>query len=301
MPRILSLLIICSLLSLSLIGCIQFQDRPLDPADSAFQIETRTLSSEGLREFIENTTGRETSWPFQAWDVDQLTLAGMYYHPDLTLARARVRLAMLEAWAAKESERLLQQAMTERLEQQLSAGEIMRQEVIRSHLALNQQQLNVSAARKRNAESRVMIAVAIGVPVDVLSEIDLDFTKLSTPPVLSATPIQNLKEIAFREVPEVLAALADYEAAQSALQIEIANQYPKIQANPGYAWNLGEHRWALGTILELPILHHNQGFIAEAEAARLLGIHRSQLYVKFKELGIAPEEGTPLPEERDHS
>jgi hypothetical protein len=258
-------------LSLSLIGCIQFQDRPLDPADSAFQIETRTLSGEGLREFIENTTGRETSWPLQAWDVDQLTLAGMYYHPDLTLARARVRLAMLEAWAAKESERLIQQ------------------------------QLNMSAVRKRVVESRVMMAVAIGVPVDALSEIDLDFTKLSTPPVLSATPIQILKEIALREVPEVLAALADYEAAQSALQLEIANQYPKIQANPGYAWNLGEHRWALGTILELPILHHNQGFIAEAEAARLLGIHRSQLYVKFKELGIAPEEGTPLPEERDHS
>ena len=89
MPRILSLLIICSLLSLSLIGCIQFQDRPLDPADSAFQIETRTLSSEGLREFIENTTGRETSWPFQARDVDQLTLAAMYYHPDMALARAQ--------------------------------------------------------------------------------------------------------------------------------------------------------------------------------------------------------------------
>ena len=122
----------------------------------------------------------------------------------------------------------------------------MRHEVIRSHLALNQQQLNVSAARKRNVESRVRIAVAIGVPVDALSEIDLVFTKLSTPPVLSAPPIQNLKEIALRERPEVLAALADYEAAQSALQLEIANQYPNIQADPGYAWNLGEHRWALG-------------------------------------------------------
>ncbi len=271
MSRILSLLIISSLLSLSLIGCIQFQDRPLKAAESAYQVEARTLSSEGLREFIENTTGRETSWPFQAWDVNQLTLAAMYYYPDMALARARVRLAMLEAWAAKESERLIQQ------------------------------QLNMSAVRKRVVESRVMMAVAIGVPVDALSEIDLDFTKLSTPPVLSATPIQNLKEIALRERPEVLAALADYASAQSALQLEIANQYPDIQANPGYAWNLGEHRWTLGAILELSILHHNQGLIAEAEAARLLGIHCSQLYVKLKELGIPMEEGTPLAEERDHS
>ena len=142
--------------------------------------------------------------------------------------------------------------MTKRLEQQLSAVEIMRLEVIRSHLALNQQQQTMSAVRK--------------------------------------------KEIALRERPDVLAALADCEAAQSAMQLEIANQYPDIQANPGHAWNLGEQRWTLGAILPVPVFHHNQGLIAEAEAARLLGIHRSQLYDKSKELGIAPEEGPPLPE-----
>jgi outer membrane protein TolC len=67
----------------------------------------------------------------------------------------------------------------------------------------------------------------------------------------------------------VLAALADYEAAQSALQLEIANQYPNIQVNPGYTWEVGEHRWLLGvTALQLPILNQNQGPIAEAEAKR---------------------------------
>lgn len=39
----------------------------------------------------------------------------------------------------------------------------------------------------------------------------------------------------------------------------------------------------------------------KAEAARLLGIHRQHLYVKLKELGIVPEEGTPLSEPREHS
>jgi outer membrane protein TolC len=67
----------------------------------------------------------------------------------------------------------------------------------------------------------------------------------------------------------VLAALADYSAAQSALQLETANQYPNIQVNPAYAWEMGEHRWSLGlTTLQLPILHQNQGPIAEAEAKR---------------------------------
>ena len=80
---------ICSPLSLPLTGCIQFQNRPLTAAESASRIEMRTLSSEGLREFNESATGRETRWPFQSWNVDQLTLAAMYYHPDLALAGAQ--------------------------------------------------------------------------------------------------------------------------------------------------------------------------------------------------------------------
>lgn len=114
-----------------------------------------------------------------------------------------------------------------------------------------------------------MLAAAIGVPAAALSEIELDFTKLSKPPALAGIPVSNLKETALRERPDVLAAMADYAAAQSALQLEIANQYPNIQANPAYAWEMGEHRWSLGvTTLSVPILRQNQGPIAEAEAKR---------------------------------
>jgi outer membrane protein TolC len=116
------------------------------------------------------------------------------------------------------------------------------------------------------------------VPVDVLSGIELDFKNLSKPPVLPPIPVQNLKEFALRERPDVLAALADYEAAQSTLQLEIANQYPNIQAIPGFAWNQGEYRWTLGADLQLPVFHHNQGPIAEAEAKR------HELAVRFEAL-----------------
>jgi len=123
-----------------------------------------------------------------------------------------------------------------------------------------------------------MLAAAIGVPVAALSGSEIDFTALSKPPELASIPIQNLKEIALRQRPDVLAALADYAAAQSALQLEVANQYPNIQANPGYAWEMGEHRWALGATMQLPILHQNQGPIAEAEAKR------RELAVRFEAL-----------------
>jgi outer membrane protein, heavy metal efflux system len=133
-------------------------------------------------------------------------------------------------------------------------------------------------SRSGGAESRVMLAAAIGVPVDALSGIEIDFTAISKPPELASIPVQSLKETALRQRPDVLAALADYAATQSALQLEIANQYPNIQANPGYAWEMGEHRWALGATMQLPVLHQNQGPIAEAEAKR------HELAVRFEAL-----------------
>ncbi|EGW22605.1 TolC family protein [Methylobacter tundripaludum] len=365
MQRLIHPTLLFTLLSLSLTGCARFEDRPLNPVDSAARIEARALSSVGLRDYIDSVLANKTGQPPKAWDIDRLTLAAIYYHPDLALARAqaetmdaaittagqrpnpnitlsptwvtniamvaapwiigssisipietagkrgfrldktqhltdaarlritdaawlvrgRLRLAMLEVYAAQEAERLLQQqlviqqAMTERLEQQLSIGEITRLEVMRSHLALNQMQLNVSAARKRNAESRVLLATAVGVPVDALAGIEFDFSKFVQPTDLRFIPVTKLRETALQKRPDVLAALADYAAAQSALQLEIANQYPNIQANPGYTFDLGANYWTLGaTALQLPILHQNQGPIAEAEAKR------RELAVRFEAL-----------------
>ncbi|MCA9498931.1 MAG: hypothetical protein MRJ67_03985 [Nitrospirales bacterium] len=227
-------------------GFIQFQEHPLKAAKSAFRIEMHALSSKKLREFIESATGRETEWLSKSWDIDRFTLAAIFHHPDLALARTQ---------------------------------------------AASAEAVSIAAARRPNPRitffpTWVSTAEARGHPWIVLSASKI-------PAIL----VQNLKEIALGEHPDVLAALANYEITQSALQLEIANQYPDIQANPGYAWNLGEHRWTLGEILPVPIFHHNQDLIAKTEAARLLGVHRSRLYVKLKELGIAPEEGTALPEE----
>lgn len=342
-------------ISLSLMGCAQFQDRPLKPSETIARIETRSLANANLKQFIEAVLGRETIRSTPKWNLDRLSLAAIYYHPDLALARAqadtadaaiktagqrlnptititptwirnlataavpwiaastinipietagkrgfridktehltdaahlrvvdaawlvrgRLRLALLEAYAATEAERLLnqqlgiQQSIVQRLEQQKSVGELSQLEVTRSHIALSQLRLNENAAQKRTAESRVLLATAIGIAVDGLNGIALDFTNLSTPPNLKTIPVAKLKEHALLSRPDVLAALADYSAAQSALQLEFANQYPNIQVNPAYAWEMGEHRWSLGlTTLQLPILHQNQGPIAEAEAKR---------------------------------
>ena len=65
------------------------------------------------------------------------------------------------------------------------------------------------------------------------------------------------------------ASLEDYEAAQSALQLQIANQYPNITLGPGYNYDYGLNKFMLGPgVDQLPILNQNQGPIAEALAAR---------------------------------
>ncbi len=194
---------------------------------------------------------------------------------------------MLEVYAAQEADRLsqqqfiLQQAMSERLQQQFTVGEITRAELIRSQLALNQQQINLSTSQKRSAESRVLLATAIGVPVAALTGLEFNFSPLVHPPDFNVIPIATLRETALQKRPDILATLADYAAAQSALQLEIANQYPNIQANPGYTWDIGSHYWTLAAAaLSVPIFHQNQGLIAEAEAKR------HELAVRFEALQL---------------
>jgi outer membrane protein TolC len=67
---------------------------------------------------------------------------------------------------------------------------------------------------------------------------------------------------------DLLAALAEYAASQSALQLEIAKQYPDVHLGPGYEYDQGAHKWGLSVGAELPVFNRNQGPIAEAEARR---------------------------------
>ncbi len=67
---------------------------------------------------------------------------------------------------------------------------------------------------------------------------------------------------------DLLAALATYAASQSALQGEIARQYPDLSFGPGYQLDQGEGKWSLALGVTLPVFHQNQGPIAAARARR---------------------------------
>jgi outer membrane protein, heavy metal efflux system len=67
---------------------------------------------------------------------------------------------------------------------------------------------------------------------------------------------------------DVLAALADYAAAEATLRLEIAKQYPDVHVGTGYQYDQGDNKWNIGISSELPLLNRNQGPIAEALTRR---------------------------------
>ena len=76
-----------------LCGCTHFQSQPLAPEKSAAQFRERRLDDDGLRAFISQNSGDAKNWPPARWDLNALTLAAFYFHPDLAVARAQWRVA----------------------------------------------------------------------------------------------------------------------------------------------------------------------------------------------------------------
>ncbi len=67
---------------------------------------------------------------------------------------------------------------------------------------------------------------------------------------------------------DIRRSLAQYTAAETDLQLEIAKQYPDIQIGPGYTYEEKNNFFTLGVSITLPLFNRNQGPIAEAEAKR---------------------------------
>lgn len=77
-----------------LTGCAHFEPKPLSPEKSAAQFDARRLDDPGLKKFLAQNLGHElTDWPLEKWDLNALTLAAFYFHPDLEVARAQWRVA----------------------------------------------------------------------------------------------------------------------------------------------------------------------------------------------------------------
>jgi cobalt-zinc-cadmium efflux system outer membrane protein len=191
--------------------------------------------------------------------------------------RSDVRGALLDFGMATRRAELLQkqfeaqQQMVKLLQGSFDAGESARPELTTAQIALNKIQLDLSDARSKKSDARSRLAEAIGLSEAALDGVELNFNLPAGD--LGLLTSADARRVALRSRADILAALADYAAAEADVRLEIAKQYPDLHLGPGYAWNngnAGDNQWSLGLTLELPILDQNQGPIAEAEARRKL-------------------------------
>jgi outer membrane protein, heavy metal efflux system len=186
--------------------------------------------------------------------------------------RSRLRFSVLEWNSARRRADLLreQQSLQEKvigqLEQRLRAGAISSFELTSARIALAKLQAELEDVGRLVAEWRSHAAAAIGIPASALADlvIELSFNAVAEADLTSGATRQR----ALHARADIAAALAEYGASQSALQLELAKQYPDVHLGPGYQWDQGEHKWSLGVSLELPVLNRNEGPIAEARARR---------------------------------
>ena len=84
-----------------LTGCARFESRPLAPAQTAAQLEARSLADAGLKKFLEQTLGQPVkTWPLQQWNLTTLSVAAFYYSPNLAVARAQWEVAVADIQTA---------------------------------------------------------------------------------------------------------------------------------------------------------------------------------------------------------
>jgi len=160
--------------------------------------------------------------------------------------RSQLRTSLLNLYAADQSELILkrqlaiQEDLVKLLEERLTVGEVSRPDVTQAHLSLDQIRVSLSEAQRQRAEARVRIADALGLWVGTLKEVEISFAFLEKLP--AELPSPNVRRQALLNRTDILSALAGYAASQSALQLEIAKQYPDIHLGPGYKWDQGENK-----------------------------------------------------------
>jgi outer membrane protein, heavy metal efflux system len=341
-------------LSIWATACVVYHDRPLEPGRAAAAFDSRTLDGADIRAFLTAVVGHEPAeWPLATWDLESLTLAAFFFHPDLEVARAQWRVAQAgvktaggrpnpsiglspglsfnpaagaspwlpllsldvpietagkrghriaqaeglseasrlgiasTAWRVRKNLRAaliawsqaghrevalrqlaeVQEALSERLRQRFESGLISSYELSQARIAAEKLRLDADEARRQQTEERVRLAEAVGAPVRALARLAI-VGPWDIPAASDLTSV-DFRQQALTSRADVLAGLAEYTAAQAALRLEIAKQYPDIHLGTGYQFDQGQHKWSLGLTLDIPFFNSNEGPLAEATARRL--------------------------------
>lgn len=190
--------------------------------------------------------------------------------------RSRIRAAFvnhvlaIQRLAVLRTEQSIRGEIVEIFDRRLAVGESARPELDVYRVDLITTDAAVRAATGDVAQTRAVLANAVGVPLAALQDMSVEPSPLETPPVEDALPIRTLQRAGVLHRADLQRSLADYAAADAALRLELARQYPDVVLSPGYIFEEGFARYVLGAALQpVALFHRNQGPIAVAEAQRL--------------------------------
>ena len=335
-------------------GCAHYEPRPIALNDTFERLDARSLNDPGLAR-VAAVMRVSPSWPPETWDLQALTIAGLYFHPDLAVARAswavaragrvsagervnpnltagpgfnsstpahtvtpwilnfdldftietagkrrlridaaarlaesaryqvadaawrlraNVRQSLVDLFASTEAatlldrQRALQVANLALFQRQLDAGEISAFQLSQVRLQLDTLRLATADALRQQQEARARLATAVGLPLSALEGTRVSLDLFQRAP--GDLPEAAARRQALVNRADVLSALAAYDGSQSALQLEVARQYPDLHLGPGYQMDQNNNKWSLLFPLAVPVFNRNQGRIAEAEARRVL-------------------------------
>lgn len=190
---------------------------------------------------------------------------------------SRVRTALVDVALAQERLSLLEREtnlrfeISQMLDKRLSVGAASQPEAGLYRVELLRSQAALEAIRGDALAKRVALATAVGVAPQSLNRA-VAFPGLEQPPVDIDFPIHNVQRAGLLHRIDIRRAVVEYAAAEAALRLEIARQYPDLQLTPGYNFEEGFARYTFSSLIgSLPVFDRNQGPIRAAEARRAQG------------------------------
>lgn len=188
--------------------------------------------------------------------------------------RSRLRDKLLDLYSARQAieilqkETVLQEENLKLITARQADGAVSPLALAEAQVVHGQTLLSFQDAQKRAVEGESQVAEALGLPLEALQKIFFSFASFDSLLSSKNLPLGKMRQEALLNRPDILGALREYEASEASLQQEVAKQYPDIHLGPGYTWDQGSKKWALGLSFSLPIFNRNRGSIAEAEARR---------------------------------
>ncbi|HVW87778.1 MAG TPA: TolC family protein [Bryobacteraceae bacterium] len=209
--------------------------------------------------------------------------AGEAVHETEWQVRSSVRTALVAYWAAAQRLKLLQSEKALRTEiAAILEKRVLRGETANPEFAAARAEQALVDVSLRNAEgeanrSLAALAVILGLPAAALEGQSIDCSSFENPAAPDSLSLLSVQQAGLLHRSDVRRSLAEYEAADARLRLELANQYPNISLNPAYSFQEGFPAYTLGSVIDsLPVFHRHQGPIAEAEA------ERSQVAAQFR-------------------